>query len=83
MFFGLWLQKPLRIAAANSSGTRPADAIARCIDLPRPGPVLESRAGTGSLTRGSLRAAGPSALSRSNASRASSRSCAESRGGAA
>jgi len=56
VFFGLWLQKPLRIAAANPGGKRPADAIAACVDLSRPGPVLELGAGTGSLTRGLLRA---------------------------
>ena len=56
VFFGLWLQKPLRIAAANPSGARLADAIASCVDLSRPGPVLELGAGTGSLTQGLLRA---------------------------
>jgi len=56
VFFALWLQKPLRIAAANPSGTRLADAVARCIDLARPGPVLELGAGTGSLTQGLVRA---------------------------
>src|SRR5712691_1187950 len=55
VFFGLWLQRPLRIAAANPSGARLADAVARCIDLARPGPVLELGAGTGSLTRGLVR----------------------------
>jgi phosphatidylethanolamine/phosphatidyl-N-methylethanolamine N-methyltransferase len=56
LFFGLWLQKPLRLAAANPSGVRLADAIAAFVDLSRPGPVLELGAGTGSLTRGLLRA---------------------------
>lgn len=56
VFFGLWLQKPLRIAAANPSGQRLADAIAAQVDLSRPGPVFELGAGTGSLTRGLLRA---------------------------
>ena len=56
IFFGLWLQKPLRLAAANPSGVRLADAIAAFVDLSRPGPVLELGAGTGSLTRGLLRA---------------------------
>ena len=56
LFFGLWLQKPLRIAAANPSGARLADAIAGLVDLSRPGPVLELGAGTGGLTRGLLRA---------------------------
>jgi phospholipid N-methyltransferase len=32
VLFGLWLQKPLHIAAANPSGARLADTMARCID---------------------------------------------------
>ena len=56
VFFGLWLQKPLRLAAANPSGARLADAIAAQVDLARPGPVLVVGAGTGSLTRGLIRA---------------------------
>ena len=56
VFFALWLQKPLRIAAANPSSARLADAVARCIDLARQGPVLELGAGTGSLTQGLVRA---------------------------
>jgi phosphatidylethanolamine/phosphatidyl-N-methylethanolamine N-methyltransferase len=56
VFLALWLQKPLRIAAANPSGARLADAVARCIDFARPGPVLELGAGTGSLTQGLVRA---------------------------
>jgi phosphatidylethanolamine/phosphatidyl-N-methylethanolamine N-methyltransferase len=59
VFFALWLQKPLRIAAANPSGVRLADAIAAQVDLRRPGPVLELGAGTGSLTRGLIRAGCP------------------------
>jgi phosphatidylethanolamine/phosphatidyl-N-methylethanolamine N-methyltransferase len=59
VFFGLWLQKPLRIAATNPSSARLADALARCVELARPGPVLELGAGTGSLTRGLLRAGCP------------------------
>jgi phosphatidylethanolamine/phosphatidyl-N-methylethanolamine N-methyltransferase len=59
LFFALWLQKPLRIAAAAPSGARLADAVARCLDLTRPGPVLELGAGTGSLTRGLVRAGCP------------------------
>jgi phosphatidylethanolamine/phosphatidyl-N-methylethanolamine N-methyltransferase len=59
VFFGLWLQKPLQIAAANPSSARLADTIARCIDLARPGPILELGAGTGSLTRGIIRAGCP------------------------
>jgi phosphatidylethanolamine/phosphatidyl-N-methylethanolamine N-methyltransferase len=56
VFFALWLQKPLRIAAANPSGARLADVVAHSIDLARPGPILELGAGTGSLTRGLVRA---------------------------
>jgi len=59
VFFALWLQKPLCIAAANPSGARLADAVARCIDLARPGPILEVGAGTGSLTQGLVRAGCP------------------------
>ena len=59
VFFGLWLQKPLRIAAANPSGPYLADALAHCVELDRPGPVLELGAGTGSLTRGLVRAGCP------------------------
>jgi phosphatidylethanolamine/phosphatidyl-N-methylethanolamine N-methyltransferase len=59
IFFALWLQKPLRIAAAKPSGVRLADKVARFVDLRRPGPVLELGAGTGSLTRGLLRAGCP------------------------
>src|SRR6516165_12751302 len=50
------MQKPLGLAAANPSGARLADAVARCIDLARPGPVLELGAGTGGLTHGLIRA---------------------------
>jgi phosphatidylethanolamine/phosphatidyl-N-methylethanolamine N-methyltransferase len=59
IFFGVWLQKPLRIAAANPSGPRIADAIARHVMFERRGPILELGAGTGSLTRGLLRAGCP------------------------
>jgi phosphatidylethanolamine/phosphatidyl-N-methylethanolamine N-methyltransferase len=59
IFFGLWLQKPLGIAAASPSGAHLADSVARFVDLSRPGPVLELGAGTGSLTRGLIRAGCP------------------------
>ena len=59
VFFALWLQKPLRIAAANPSGLCLADAIAAQVDLARPEPVLELGGGTGSLTRGLIRAGCP------------------------
>jgi phosphatidylethanolamine/phosphatidyl-N-methylethanolamine N-methyltransferase len=51
VFFTLWLQKPLCIAAVNPSGAHLAAAIAAQVDLARPGLVLELGAGTGSLTR--------------------------------
>jgi phosphatidylethanolamine/phosphatidyl-N-methylethanolamine N-methyltransferase len=60
LFFGLWLQKPLQIAAVCPSSNHLADAMARLVDLNRPGPVLELGAGTGGLTRGLLRAGCPS-----------------------
>ena len=52
VFFALWLQKPLHIAAANPNGGRFTDAIATQVNLARPGPVLELGARTGSLTCG-------------------------------
>lgn len=59
VFFGLWLQNPLAIAATNPSGTRLADAVARRVQFARPGTVLELGAGTGSLTSGLVRAGCP------------------------
>jgi len=60
LFFGLWLQKPLQIAAVTPSSARLAGVMADLVDLSRPGPVLELGAGTGSLTSGLLRAGCPS-----------------------
>jgi phosphatidylethanolamine/phosphatidyl-N-methylethanolamine N-methyltransferase len=59
LFFGLWLQKPLQIAAVTPSSRRFACVMADLVDLHRPGPVLELGAGTGSLTAGLLRAGCP------------------------
>ena len=59
LFFGLWLQKPLQIAAVTPSSRRFACVMADLVDLQRPGPVLELGAGTGSLTRGLLHAGCP------------------------
>lgn len=53
LFFGLWLQKPLQIAAITPSSMRLAVVMAGLVDVSRP--VLELGAGTGSLTRGLLR----------------------------
>ena len=55
LLFGLWLQKPLQIAAITPSSARLASVMADLVDRSRPGPVLELGAGTGSLTRGLLR----------------------------
>jgi phosphatidylethanolamine/phosphatidyl-N-methylethanolamine N-methyltransferase len=60
LFFGLWLQRPLQIAAVTPSNKRLACAMAELVDFNRPGPVLELGAGTGSLTRGLLGAGCPS-----------------------
>ena len=54
LFFGLWLRKPLQIAAICPSGAPVAATMARLVDPARPGPVLELGAGTGSITRGLL-----------------------------
>jgi phosphatidylethanolamine/phosphatidyl-N-methylethanolamine N-methyltransferase len=59
LFFGLWLQKPLQIAAVTPSSKRLACVMAEFVDLSRPGPVLELGAGTGSITRGLLEAGCP------------------------
>ena len=61
LFFGLWLRKPLQIAAICPSGSAVAAAMARLVDWSRPGPVLELGAGTGSITRGLLEAGWPPA----------------------
>jgi len=59
LFFGLWLQKPLQIAAVTPSSKRFARVMADLVDFSRPGPVLELGAGTGSLTCGLLQAGCP------------------------
>jgi phosphatidylethanolamine/phosphatidyl-N-methylethanolamine N-methyltransferase len=59
LFFSLWLRKPLQIAAVTPSSEHLAAAMAGLVDLRRPGPVFELGAGTGSLTRGLLRAGCP------------------------
>jgi phosphatidylethanolamine/phosphatidyl-N-methylethanolamine N-methyltransferase len=59
LFFGLWLQKPLQIAAVTPSSKRLAQAMAEMVDFDRPGPVLELGAGTGGITRGLLQAGCP------------------------
>jgi phosphatidylethanolamine/phosphatidyl-N-methylethanolamine N-methyltransferase len=51
LFFGLWLRKPLRIAAVCPSGATVGAAMARLVDISRPGTLLELGAGTGAITR--------------------------------
>jgi phosphatidylethanolamine/phosphatidyl-N-methylethanolamine N-methyltransferase len=51
LFFGLWMRRPLDIAAVLPSGRPVGDACARHIDRRRPGWVVELGAGTGSLTQ--------------------------------
>ena len=55
LFLGLWVRKPLEIAAICPSSEHLADTLALHVDWRRPGMVLELGAGTGSLTRGLLR----------------------------
>jgi phospholipid N-methyltransferase len=61
--YGSFLWPLAAKAAADSSGEPDgpylADALARFVELERPGPVLELGAGTGSLTRGLVRAGCP------------------------
>jgi phosphatidylethanolamine/phosphatidyl-N-methylethanolamine N-methyltransferase len=59
LFLGLWFRKPLAIGAICPSSEHVGDALGRMLDLHRPGAVLELGAGTGSLTRGLLRAGCP------------------------
>ena len=61
LFFGLWLRKPLQIAAVCPSGASVGVAMARLLDPARPGPVLELGAGTGTITRGLVAAGWPPA----------------------
>jgi phosphatidylethanolamine/phosphatidyl-N-methylethanolamine N-methyltransferase len=59
LFLGLWFRKPLAIGAICPSSEHLGDALGRMLDLHRAGVVLELGAGTGSLTRGLLRAGCP------------------------
>lgn len=47
-----WLKSPLRIGSVLPSGPRVAAALARQMQLTRPGMILELGAGTGGITRG-------------------------------
>jgi phosphatidylethanolamine/phosphatidyl-N-methylethanolamine N-methyltransferase len=59
LFLGLWFRNPLAIGAICPSSEHVGNALGRMLDLHRPGAVLELGAGTGSLTRGLLRAGCP------------------------
>lgn len=59
LFFGLWLRKPLQIAAICPSGALVAAAMARLANPARTGPLLELGAGTGTITRGLVAAGWP------------------------
>ena len=54
IFLRHWLRKPLGMGAALPSGPRVARALARQMQLDRPGAVLELGAGTGTITGGLL-----------------------------
>jgi phosphatidylethanolamine/phosphatidyl-N-methylethanolamine N-methyltransferase len=58
-FFRHWLRDPLGIGAVAPSGSRVAQAMARQVDLTRPGTVLELGGGTGAVTRALLAAGCP------------------------
>ena len=58
-FLARWLRHPLAIGAALPSGRSIGRAVARRVQLERPGMVLELGGGTGSLTRAMLAAGCP------------------------
>ena len=58
-FLARWLRRPLAIGAALPSGRMVGRAVARRVQLERPGLVLELGGGTGSLTRAMLAAGCP------------------------
>ena len=49
-FIRSWLEKPLAIGAVTPSGRMLAKAMARCVDIAIPGPVVELGPGTGPVT---------------------------------
>src|SRR5689334_9532116 len=59
LFFGLWLRKPLQIAAVCPSGATVGATMAELVDISRPGPLLELGSGTGSITRGLVESGWP------------------------
>jgi phosphatidylethanolamine/phosphatidyl-N-methylethanolamine N-methyltransferase len=59
IFFRHWLRNPLGIAAVFPSGAKVARAMARELNLDRPGAVLELGGGTGGVTQGLIAAGCP------------------------
>jgi len=55
-FLRLWARNPIHVGAIAPSGRELAKAMARQIDVSRPGKVIELGGGTGSITAGLLRA---------------------------
>lgn len=53
-FIAAWFRNPLQTGALLPSGQLLARAMARHVDLGRPGPVVELGAGTGAITRALL-----------------------------
>lgn len=55
-FLRLWLRRPRRLGAVLPSSRALATAMASCLDIKRPGAVVELGGGTGSITRAILAA---------------------------
>lgn len=53
-FLRLWLRRPRRLGAVLPSSRALATAMAGCLDVERPGSVVELGGGTGSITRAIL-----------------------------
>lgn len=55
VLFAKWLRDPLRIGAVLPSGAALARAMAKAVDVAKPGTVVELGGGTGSVTRALLK----------------------------
>jgi phosphatidylethanolamine/phosphatidyl-N-methylethanolamine N-methyltransferase len=60
IFIAHWLRHPIGMGALLPSGPRVAEALARQMQLGRPGPILELGAGTGTITSGLVAGGCPS-----------------------
>ncbi len=49
-FLRSWIEKPLHMGAVMPSGKPLARAMAQCVDIAIPGPVIELGPGTGAIT---------------------------------